>query len=111
MGPIKRKAVRLPHSSEFFTICPLRRYNGLTNGEDVSPCLRLSTPRASPRPTPVILAKQAMAAGEHSFTVLVDNATAVETSSAWRATRGSGAAVTQGRGVFRGLHPYRLRRL
>ena len=34
--------------------------------------------KGKPCPTPVILAKQAMAAGEHSFTVLVDNATAVE---------------------------------
>ena len=34
--------------------------------------------KGKPCPTPVILAKQAMAAGEHSFTVLVDNTTAVE---------------------------------
>ena len=36
--------------------------------------------KGKPCPTPVILAKQAMAAGEHSFTVLVDNATAVAVS-------------------------------
>lgn len=48
--------------------------------------------KGKPCPTPVILAKQAMAAGEHSFTVLVDN-------------------HPGGGGVFRGLHPYRLRRL
>ena len=59
--------------------------------------------KGKPCPTPVILAKQAMAAGEHSFTVLVDNTTAVENLKGRRHPGGGG--------VFRGLHPYRLRRL
>ena len=45
-------------------------------------------------------AKQAMAAGEHSFTVLVDNTTAVENLKRLAGNQGFGAAVTQGEGVF-----------
>lgn len=56
--------------------------------------------KGKPCPTPVILAKQAMAAGEHSFTVLVDNATAVENLKRLAGNQGFGAAVTQGEGVF-----------
>ena len=41
-----------------------------------------------------------MAAGEHSFTVLVDNATAVENLKRLAGNQGFGAAVTQGEGVF-----------
>ena len=46
------------------------------------------------------LSKQAMAAGEHSFTVLVDNTTAVENLKRLAGNQGFGAAVTQGEGVF-----------
>ena len=56
--------------------------------------------KGKPCPTPVILAKQAMAAGEHSFTVLVDNTTAVENLKRLAGNQGFGAAVTQGEGVF-----------
>lgn len=56
--------------------------------------------KGKPCPTPVILAKQAMAAGEHSFTVLVDNTTAVENLRRLAGNQGFGAAVTQGEGVF-----------
>ena len=56
--------------------------------------------KGKPCPTPVILAKQAMAAGEHSFTVLVDNATAVENLKRLAGNQRFGAAVTQGEGVF-----------
>ena len=52
--------------------------------------------KGKPCPTPVILAKQAMAAGEHSFTVLVDNTTAVENLKRLAGNQGFGAAVTQG---------------
>ena len=58
--------------------------------------------KGKPCPTPVILAKQAMAAGEHSFTVLVDNTTAVENLKRLAGNQGFGAAVTQGEGVFSG---------
>lgn len=56
--------------------------------------------KGKPCPTPVILAKQAMAAGEHSFTVLVDNTTAVENLKRLAGNQGFGAAVTQGEGCF-----------
>ena len=52
-----------------------------------------------------------MAAGEHSFTVLVDNTTAVEDLKRLAGNQGFGAAVTQGRGCFPWPSPYRLRRL
>ena len=45
--------------------------------------------KGKPCPTPVILAKQAMAAGEHSFTVLVDNTTAVENLKRLAGNQGS----------------------
>ena len=69
--------------------------------------------KGKPCPTPVILAKQAMAAGEHSFTVLVDNTTAVENLKRLAGNQGFGRRRhAQGEGVYsRGLHPHRLRRL
>ena len=51
-------------------------------------------------PTPVILAKKAMAAGENSFTVLVDNSTAVENLKRLAANQGFDAAVTENGGEF-----------
>ena len=51
-------------------------------------------------PTPVIMAKQAMAAGENSFTVLVDNTTAVENLKRLAANQGFDAAVTENGGEF-----------
>ena len=51
-------------------------------------------------PTPVIMAKQAMAAGENSFTVLVDNPTAVENLKRLAANQGFDAAVTENGGEF-----------
>ena len=51
-------------------------------------------------PTPVILAKQAMAAGETAFTVLVDNPTAVENLKRLAANQGFDAAVTENGGEF-----------
>ena len=56
--------------------------------------------KGKPCPTPVILVKQAMDAGEHSFTVLVDNTTAVENLKRLAGNQGFGAAVTQGEGEF-----------
>lgn len=55
--------------------------------------------KGKPCPTPVILAKQAMAAGEHSFTVLVDNTTAVENLKRLAENQGFDAAAEAG-GVF-----------
>ena len=51
-------------------------------------------------PTPVIMAKQAMAAGENSFTVLVDNTTAVENLKRLAENQGFDAAVTENGGEF-----------
>ena len=51
-----------------------------------------------------------MAAGEHSFTVLVDNATAVENLKRLAGNQVRSRRHPGGGGVFRG-HPYRLRRL
>ena len=51
-------------------------------------------------PTPVILAKKVMAAGENSFTVLVDNPTAVENLKRLAANQGFDAAVTENGGEF-----------
>ena len=56
--------------------------------------------KGKPCPTPVILAKQAMAAGEHSFTVLVDNATAVENLKRLAGNQGSEPPSPRGRGCF-----------
>lgn len=51
-------------------------------------------------PTPVIMAKKAISAGENSFTVLVDNATAVENLKRLAANQGFDAAATEAEGVF-----------
>ena len=51
-------------------------------------------------PTPVILAKQAMAAGETAFTVLVDDPTAVENLKRLAANQGFDVAVTENGGEF-----------
>ena len=51
-------------------------------------------------PTPVIMAKKAMAAGENTFTVLVDNPTAVENLKRLAANQGFDVAVTGGDGEF-----------
>lgn len=51
-------------------------------------------------PTPVIMAKKAISAGESSFTVLVDNTTAVENLKRLAANQGFDAAATEAEGVF-----------
>ena len=51
-------------------------------------------------PTPVILAKQAMAAGHAAFTVLVDNPTAVENLKRLAGNQGFTAAVTETGGTY-----------
>ena len=51
-------------------------------------------------PTPVIMARKVMAAGENTFTVLVDNPTAVENLKRLAANQGFDAAVTEGEGEF-----------
>lgn len=51
-------------------------------------------------PTPVIMAKKAISAGESSFTVLVDNTTAVENLKRLAANQGFDAAVTEQGGAF-----------
>ena len=55
--------------------------------------------KGKPCPTPVILAKQAMAAGEHAFTVLVDNTTAVENLKRLAGNQGLFAYLCQTRGI------------
>ena len=51
-------------------------------------------------PTPVIMAKKAISAGESSFTVLVDNTTAVENLKRLAENQGFDAAVTEQGGAF-----------
>ena len=51
-------------------------------------------------PTPVIRAKKAISAGESTFTVLVDNTTAVENLKRLAANQGFDAAVTEQGGAF-----------
>ena len=51
-------------------------------------------------PTPVIMAKKAMAAGENAFTVLVDNPTAVENLKRLADNQGFAAAVTENGGEY-----------
>ena len=51
-------------------------------------------------PTPVIMAKKAMAAGEDAFTVLVDNPTAVENLKRLADNQGFEAAVTENGGEY-----------
>ena len=51
-------------------------------------------------PTPVIMAKKAMAAGENAFTVLVDNPTAVENLKRLADNQGFDAAAAEAEGVF-----------
>lgn len=51
-------------------------------------------------PTPVIMAKKAISAGESSFTVLVDNTTAVENLKRLAANQGFDAAAAEAEGVF-----------
>ena len=51
-------------------------------------------------PTPVIMAKKVLAAGENTFTVLVDNPTAVENLQHMDAKQGFDAAVTENSGEF-----------
>ena len=51
-------------------------------------------------PTPVIMAKKAISAGESTFTVLVDNTTAVENLKRLAANQGFDAAVTEQGGAF-----------
>ena len=56
--------------------------------------------KGKPCPTPVILAKGAMAEGADAFTVLVDNTTSVENLKRLAANQGFDAAVSEGGGVF-----------
>ena len=51
-------------------------------------------------PTPVIMAKKAISAGESTFTVLVDNTTAVENLKRLAENQGFDAAVTEKEGEF-----------
>ena len=51
-------------------------------------------------PTPVIMAKKAISAGESTFTVLVDNTTAVENLKRLAANQGFDAAVAERAGEF-----------
>ena len=51
-------------------------------------------------PTPVIMAKKAIAAGESAFHVLVDNPTAVENLKRLAANQGFDAAAAEAEGVF-----------
>lgn len=51
-------------------------------------------------PTPVIMAKKAISAGESTFTVLVDNTTAVENLKRLAANQGFDAAAAEAEGVF-----------
>ena len=51
-------------------------------------------------PTPVIMAKKAISAGESSFTVLVDNTTAVENLKRLAENQGFDAAAAEAEGVF-----------
>ena len=51
-------------------------------------------------PTPVILAKKAISAGERSFTVLVDNTTAVENLKRLADNQGFDVAVTEQEGQY-----------
>lgn len=56
--------------------------------------------KGKPCPTPVILAKQAMAEGHDPFTVLVDNPTAVENLKRLADNQGFTAAVREADGVY-----------
>ena len=56
--------------------------------------------KGKPCPTPVILAKQAMAEGHDPFTVLVDNPTAVENLKRLAGNQGFTAAVREADGVY-----------
>ena len=51
-------------------------------------------------PTPVIMAKKAISVGESTFTVLVDNTTAVENLKRLAENQGFDAAVTEQGGAF-----------
>lgn len=51
-------------------------------------------------PTPVIMAKKAISAGESTFTVLVDNTTAVENLKRLAENQGFDAAAAEAGGVF-----------
>ena len=51
-------------------------------------------------PMPVIMAKEALTAGEESFTVLVDNTTAVGNLQRLAGNQGYDAAVTEDNGVY-----------
>ena len=56
--------------------------------------------KGKPCPTPVLLAKAAMTAGETDFTVQVDNATAVENLKRLAGNQGFSAAVSQADGIY-----------
>ena len=57
--------------------------------------------KGKPCPQPVILAKQAIAAGENEFVVEVDNTTAVGNLQRLAANQGFDAQVSEGEGVYR----------
>lgn len=56
--------------------------------------------KGKPCPTPVLMAKGAIAAGENAFTVLVDNPTAVENLKRLAGNQGFTAAVSQAEGGY-----------
>lgn len=56
--------------------------------------------KGKPCPTPVILAKQAMAQGHETFTVLVDNPTAVENLKRLAGNQGFEVAVREDGGTY-----------
>mgnify|MGYP005771851901 FL=1 len=51
-------------------------------------------------PMPVMMAKEAITAGESEFTVLVDNTTAVGNLQRLAKNQGFDATVTEGEGVY-----------
>ena len=56
--------------------------------------------KGKPCPTPVLMAKGAMAQGADAFTVLVDNPTAVENLKRLADNQGFSAAVREGNGTY-----------
>lgn len=56
--------------------------------------------KGKPCPTPVLMAKKAMAEGAEAFTVLVDNPTAVENLKRLAANQGFSAAAREENGTF-----------
>lgn len=56
--------------------------------------------KGKPCPTPVLMAKGAITAGENAFTVLVDNPTAVENLKRLAGNQGFTAAVSQAEGGY-----------